>query len=75
MIEKVFVGESYDWCYSMVVVSKKDLVEFRIIVDFTVLNRFVKRLVYFIRLFRDVVVLISKGMKFFTKLDSRYGYW
>ena len=69
------VGETYDWCHPMVVVPKKDSQELRIMVDLTALNKFVKRPAYPVRLPRDAVASIPKGMKSYTKLDSRFGYW
>ena len=75
VIERVPVGETYDWCHPMVVVPKKDSQEPRITVDLTALNKFVKRPAYPVRPPRDAVAAIPKGMKFFTKLDSRHGYW
>ena len=75
VIEKVPVGESYQWCHPMVVVPKKDSSEPRITVDLTGLNKFVKRPAYPTRVPREVVAGIPRGMKYFTTLDSRHGYW
>ena len=75
VIEKVPVGESYQWCHPMVVVLKKDSSEPRITVDLTGLNKFVKRPAYPTRVPREVVAGIPRGMKYFTTLDSRHGYW
>ena len=75
VIEKVPTGESYQWCHPMVVVPKKNSTEPRITVDLTGLNRFVKRPAYPTRSPREVVAAIPPGMKFFTTLDSRHGYW
>ena len=59
----------------MVVVPKKDSQEPRITVDLSAPNKFVKRPVYPVRPPTDAVAAIPKGVKFFTKLDSRHGYW
>ena len=59
----------------MVVVPKKDTNELRITVDLTGLNKFVRRPAYPTRIPRDVVAGIPQGMKFYTTLDSRHGYW
>ena len=42
VIERVPVGETYDWCHPMVVVLKKDSAEPHITVDLIAKNKFVK---------------------------------
>ena len=69
VIEKVPVGESYQWCHPMVIVQKKDSSEPQITVDFTELNKYVKRTAYLTRDPREVVAGIPRGMKHFTTLD------
>ena len=75
IIEKVPVGEPYHWCHPMVIVPKKDSSEPRITVDLTGLNKYVRRPAYPTRVPREVVASIPRGMKFFTTMDSRHGYW
>ena len=58
-----------------VVVPKKNSEESRITVDLTGLNKFVKRPVHPTRVPREAVAAIPSGMKVFTTLDSRHGYW
>ena len=59
----------------MVVIPKKVSSAPRITVDLTGWNKFVKRPAYPTRVPREVVAGIPRGMKYFTTLDSRYGYW
>ena len=74
-IEKVPIGEPYEWCHPLVIVSKKESNESRITVDLTVLNKFVKRPAYPTRVPREVVPGFPPGMTFLPTLDSRHGYW
>ncbi|XP_043232767.1 uncharacterized protein LOC122387025 [Amphibalanus amphitrite] len=46
----------------------------RLTVDFTKLNRFVKRPTYPVRSPQDAVAFVSPGAAYFTKLDSKAGY-
>ncbi|CAL8106515.1 unnamed protein product [Orchesella dallaii] len=75
IIEPVPVGEAIDWCHPMVVVPKKASSEPRITVDLTGLNKFVRRPAYPTKVPREVVARIPPGMKYFTTLDARHGYW
>ena len=75
VIERVPVGEPITWCHPMVVVPKKGKDEPRITVDLTGLNKYVKRPVYPARVPRELVARIPKGMRYFTSLDSRHGYY
>ena len=75
VIEKVPVGESLTWCHPMVVVPKKSSAEPRITVDLTGLNKYVERPAYPTRVPSEVVASVPPGMKYFTTLDSRHGYW
>ena len=75
VIEKVPVGESFTWCHPMVVVPKKSSAEPRITVDLTGLNKYVQRPAYPTRVPSEVVASIPPGMRYFTTLDSRHGYW
>ena len=59
----------------MVIVPKKDSSEPRITVDLTGLNKYVRRPAYPTRVPREVVASIPRGMKYFTTMDSRHGYW
>ena len=75
IIEKVPVSEPFTWCDAMVVVLKNASAEPRITVDLTGLNKYVERLAYPTRVPSEVVASIPPGMRFFTTLDSRHGYW
>ena len=75
VIEKVPVSESFTWCHLMVVVPKKSSAESRITVDLTGLNKYVQRLAYPTRVPSEVIANIPIGMRYFTTLDSRHGYW
>ena len=75
VIEKVPVGESFTWCHPMVVVPKKSSAEPRITVDLTGLNKYVQRSACPTRAPSEVVASIPPGMRYFTTLDSRHGYW
>ena len=74
VIEKVAVGESFTWCHPMVVVPKKSS-EPRITVNLTSLNKYVQLPTYPTRVPSEVVASIPPGMRYFTTLDSRHGYW
>ena len=75
VIEKVPVGEPFTWCHPMVVVPKKASAEPRITVDLTGLNKYVERPAYPTCVPSEVVAIIPPGMRYFTTLDSRHGYW
>lgn len=75
IIEKVPVGETVTWLHAMVVVPKKNSVEPRIAIDFSPMNRFVKRPAHPLVTPRDAVSIIPPGMIFFTVLDMRHGFW
>ena len=75
VLKKVPVGEPFMWCHPMVVVPKKASTEPRITVDFTWLNKYAKRPAYPTRVPSEVVASIPLGMRYFTTLDSRHGYW
>ena len=77
VIEKVPVGDSFTWCHPMVVVvvPKKSYAEPRITEDLTGLNKYVQRSTYPSRVPSEVVSSIPPGMRYFTTLDSRHGYW
>ncbi|XP_043209539.1 uncharacterized protein LOC122374691 [Amphibalanus amphitrite] len=67
-----------EWCHPLCPVAKTDpdgkSVGCRITVDFTKLNRFVKRPVHPGRTPQDAVSSIATGASFFTKLDCKAGY-
>ena len=75
VIKKVPVGEPFTWCHPMVVVPKKASAEPRITVDLTGLNKYVERPAYPTRVPSEIVASIPPGMRYFTTLDSRHGYW
>ena len=59
----------------MVVVPKKASAEPQITVDLTGLNKYVERPAYPIRVPSEVIASVPPGMRYFTMLDSRHGYW
>ena len=67
-----------DWCHPIVPVAKRSsdgtVSGCRLTVDFTKLNRFVKRPTYPVRSPQDAVAFVSPGAAYFTKLDSKAGY-
>ena len=67
-----------DWCHPIVPVAKRSsdgaVAGCRLTVDFTRLNRFVKRPTHPVRSPQDAVAAISPGAAFFTKLDAKAGY-
>ncbi len=74
--EVVTVGENPDWVLGMVCVAKMGKIDYPwIIVDFKPVNRYVKRLGYPTKVLAEEVVDIPPGMKYFTVLDRRHGYW
>ena len=75
IIKKVPLGESYTWCHPMVIVPKKNSDEPQITIDLTGLNKYVIPPAYPTGVPREVVAAIPRGMKYFTVLDSRHGYW
>ncbi len=81
MVEKdiaeiVPVGENPECFLGMVCVAKKGKInDPRITVDFKPVNRYVKRLGYPTKVPAEKVMDIPPGMKFFTVLDGRHGYW
>ena len=75
VIEDVPAGSVPEWSHPMVVVPKKTSEEPRITVDFTALNKYVKRLGYSTKVPREEVMSIPPGMGVFTTLDARHGYW
>lgn len=72
LIEKVTTPT--EWCHPLVVVPKKNG-DVRICVDFTALNKFVKRPNYPVRTPKEAVSQIPPGMKYFTTMDAAHGYW
>lgn len=75
IVEDVPMGEAPEWIHPMVVVPKKSSDEPRITIDFSALNRYVKRPGYPTKVPRELVAEIPQGMGVFTTLDSRHGYW
>ena len=66
------------WCHPIVPVAKRsangEVSGCRLTVDFTKLNRYVKRPTYPVRAPQDAVASIPPGARLFTKLDSKAGY-
>lgn len=75
IIEPVPVGEVIDWGNPMVVVPKKASSEPRITIDLTGLKKCVRRPAYPVKVPREVVARIPPGMRHFSTLDARHGYW
>ena len=68
------VTEEKDWCHPLVIVAKKDG-DCRVCVDLTGLNKQVRRPHYPVRTPKDAVSNFPSGMKYFTTLDAKSGYW
>ena len=66
------------WCHPLVPVPKRSedgaVSGCRLTVDFTRLNKFVKRPVHPVRSTHDAVASIGTEARFFTKLDAKAGY-
>ena len=66
------------WCHPLVPVPKTSedgtVSGCRLTVDFTRLNKFVKRPVHPVRSTHDAVASIGTNARFFTKLDAKAGY-
>ncbi|XP_043240720.1 uncharacterized protein K02A2.6-like [Amphibalanus amphitrite] len=67
-----------EWCHPLVPVPKRSadgsVSGCRLTVDFTKLNKFVKRPTHPVRGTHDAVASIEIGARFFTKIDSKAGY-
>jgi len=74
-LRKFQVGENPEWIHPMVVVPKKNSNEPRVTGDFTSLNPYVKRPGYPTKIPSEEIKQVPSGMKFFTTLDARHGYW
>ena len=68
------VQEPTDWVHPMVVVGKPDG-SCRICVDFTALNKYVKRPVHPFPSSYEAVCAIPSGSRYFATLDATKGYW
>ena len=72
------VEEPSEWCHPLVPVAKRSadgtVSGCRITVDFTKLNKYVKRPVHPVRTPHDAVAAIPQGASYFTKLDAKSGY-
>ncbi len=75
VIETVPLGEVGDYVLGMVPVQKQGSDEPRITVDFSPLNKYVKRQGYPTKSPAEEVAQIPPGMKYFTTVDGRHGYW
>ena len=66
------------WCHPLVPVPKTSedgsATGCRLTIDFTRLNKFVKRPIHPVRSTHDAVASIGTGAQFFTKLDAKAGY-
>lgn len=75
IVEKVPIGEVPEWIMRMVIVPKAGTSEPRMTVDFKPMNPWVERAAHPCGTPAEEVAEIPPGMKYFTKLDSRHGYW
>ena len=67
--------EPTDWCAPIVVDQKKNTDEIRLCVDFTNLNKFVRREIYQSSTPAEAVAeIFATGAKFFTTFDALKGY-
>ena len=67
--------EPSKWCSPMVVVPKPNGNGVRICVDFTKLNKFVKRPHYPSTTPKEAVCGVASGSKYFSTFDATHGYW
>ena len=63
-----------DWCHPMVPVSKRPS-GVRLCVDFSRLNKYVKRPTYPVRTPQDAVASVAPGSRWLTTLDAKMGYF
>ena len=78
MVEKEIITEVVEptqWCHPIVIQPKKESEDIRLCVDLTKLNKYVKRATYPSTTPYDAVSNISTGVKYFTTLDAKSGYW
>ncbi len=75
VVERVPPNENPDWIMSLVVVPKAGSNEPRLTVDFTPMNPYIKRSPHPGRVPAEEVAQIPHGMRWFTVLDKRHGYW
>ena len=76
IIEDVTVRETLVWSsHPMVKFPKKNSDKSRIIVDFTQLNHYMKRLSCSTKVLNEIVAQIPPGMGVLITLDTRHGYW
>ena len=72
------VNHPTEWCHPLVPVPKRStdgsVTGCRLTVDFTKLNKYVKRPTHPVRGTHDAVASIERGARFFTKIDSKSGY-
>ena len=68
------VSEATDWTHPLVVVPK-DNGKVRLGVDFTKLNRYVKRPVHPLASPKDVIGDITPDARLFTTFDAKHRYW
>lgn len=66
--------DTTEWCHPIVCVPKKDG-GVRVCVDLTKLNPYVIRPLHPLITPKDAVSQIPNGMRYFTVLDARKGYW
>ena len=64
-----------EWCLPAFFVPKPDRVKVRLVTDYTILNKYVKRPVHPFPSVHDIVQSIPSGSKFFAKLDAIHGYF
>ena len=64
-----------EWCLPAFFVPKPDKVKVRLVMDYTKLNKYVKRPIYPFPSAHDIVQSIPAGSKFSAKLDAIHGYF
>ncbi len=75
VIEEVSIDQVGEWVLPMVPMLKKGTDEVRITIDCSPLNKYVKRQGYATKVPSEEVAQIPPGMKYFTTVDGRHGYW
>ena len=66
--------ENTEWCSPMHIVPKKNG-DPRVVIDYTLVNKFVQRPVHPFQSPRDAVADIPAEARWFTTMDAKSGYW
>ena len=65
----------YEWCSPAFFVPKPDGKRVRLVMDYTRLNKYVKRPVHLFPSVQDIVQSIPDALRFFAKMDAIHGYF